>query len=262
MEFSADQTEKKSAPALQSGTDEDDYASNSFLDDTASPSGKSYRQKILEGASKNSSRKLFEGEGVTEEKSAEAEGKKTESKTAPAESLEIDDVKVQSYLLNRDALRDFIRSEGNVFATLSSRDARADQNSSQPYVGLANQGATCYLNSLLQSLFMIKEFRQRVFAFCYDPDVHGDPDMCIPLQVQKLFARLSHSRRPYLSTKPLTKSFGWNSAQAFQQQDAQELFQVLLDALERSTPGATFARPVLGKDIRLHSRGGIRTTPP
>jgi ubiquitin C-terminal hydrolase len=31
------------------------------------------------------------------------------------------------------------------------------------FVGLANQGATCYLNSLLQSLFMTPEFRNAIY---------------------------------------------------------------------------------------------------
>lgn len=32
------------------------------------------------------------------------------------------------------------------------------------YVGLSNQGATCYLNSLLQTLYMTEEFREALFA--------------------------------------------------------------------------------------------------
>ena len=35
-----------------------------------------------------------------------------------------------------------------------------------------------------------------------------------------------------VETKALTKSFGWNSGQQFQQQDVSELFNVLFDALE------------------------------
>lgn len=37
------------------------------------------------------------------------------------------------------------------------------------YVGLSNQGATCYLNSLIQTLFMTPEFRDAVYKW-YAPD--------------------------------------------------------------------------------------------
>eukprot|EP00483_Globobulimina_turgida_P011269 UN11291 len=32
------------------------------------------------------------------------------------------------------------------------------------FVGLKNQGATCYLNSLIQTLFLTPEFRQELFS--------------------------------------------------------------------------------------------------
>ena len=44
-------------------------------------------------------------------------------------------------------------------APAALRDARL-----APYCGLANSGATCYLNSLLQALYCHDEFRAQVFA--------------------------------------------------------------------------------------------------
>lgn len=35
----------------------------------------------------------------------------------------------------------------------------------QKYAGLANEGGTCYLNSLLQALFMSEEVRKVVYSF-------------------------------------------------------------------------------------------------
>lgn len=43
-------------------------------------------------------------------------------------------------------------------------------NSKQRYVGLSNQGATCYMNSLLQTLYMTPEFRTALYKWKYDPE--------------------------------------------------------------------------------------------
>ena len=47
------------------------------------------------------------------------------------------------------------------------------QKSADGFVGLRNQGATCYLNSIIQSLFMTTEFRNEIFQWKYDERVHG-----------------------------------------------------------------------------------------
>ncbi|KAA6424444.1 MAG: hypothetical protein FRX49_05656 [Trebouxia sp. A1-2] len=81
-------------------------------------------------------------------------------------------------------------------------DLYYDSKKSTGYVGLKNQGATCYMNSLLQTLYNINYFRQLQF---------GDTSV---------------------STKDLTKSFGWDTMEGFMQHDVQELNRVLCDNLE------------------------------
>eukprot|EP01033_Poteriospumella_lacustris_P009379 gene9379-6720_t len=105
------------------------------------------------------------------------------------------------------------------------------------FVGLANQGATCYLNGLIQTLFMTPEFRKAIFSWNYNQEKDGSEVFCIPLQLQRLFGRLQLCKSRSVDTVPLTKSFGWEGSEVFQQQDVQELTRVLFDALEETFKG-------------------------
>ena len=51
------------------------------------------------------------------------------------------------------------------------------------YIGLNNQGATCYMNSAIQTLYMTPEFRKSVLEWKYDEQVHGQKEYSIPFQL-------------------------------------------------------------------------------
>ncbi|XP_076198137.1 ubiquitin carboxyl-terminal hydrolase 40 isoform X4 [Aptenodytes patagonicus] len=113
--------------------------------------------------------------------------------------------------------------------------------------GIKNQGGTCYLNSLLQTLLFTPEFREALFSLGPEElgtldDSSKKPDTkvrIIPLQLQRLFAQLLLLDQQAASTTDLTESFGWNSNEEMRQHDVQELNRILFSALETSLVGTS-----------------------
>ncbi|XP_042416954.1 ubiquitin C-terminal hydrolase 13-like isoform X4 [Zingiber officinale] len=135
----------------------------------------------------------------------------------------------QGYLVNDTCV---IEAEVTVRKVVDywSYDSRKETG----YVGLKNQGATCYMNSLLQTLYHIPYFRKAVYHM---PTTENDmPSGSIPLALQSLYYKLQYSDNS-VATKELTKSFGWDTYDSFMQHDVQELNRVLCEKLEDKMKG-------------------------
>ncbi|KAJ2545053.1 ubiquitin-specific protease ubp15, partial [Coemansia sp. RSA 1933] len=121
------------------------------------------------------------------------------------------------------------------------------------YVGMKNQGATCYMNSLLQSLYFTNEFRNAVYQI---PTENDDPKTSVSLALQRVFYNLQVCDGP-VDTTELTKSFGWDSYDSFMQQDVQELNRVLQDNLESKMKG-TVVEGAVAKLFESRTKSYIR----
>lgn len=110
-----------------------------------------------------------------------------------------------------------------------------DSKKHTKFVGLNNQGATCYLNSLLQSYFTTAIFRKLVYQIPTAPSPNTKTS--VPLALQRIFYLLSTAKNT-VGTMELTKSFGWDTSDAFTQHDVQELNRILMDKLETAMKGS------------------------
>lgn len=119
------------------------------------------------------------GAGVPAADAADGEVEDVTATHATAAATEVSPEDLAMYKECKDELADTLKKEGNVYFT--------DRG---PYAGILNQGATCYMNSLLQTLFHTPRFRRRLYEWRYKPDRDGESEFCIPLALQKLFARL------------------------------------------------------------------------
>ncbi|EPY32025.1 ubiquitin carboxyl-terminal hydrolase 7 [Angomonas deanei] len=110
------------------------------------------------------------------------------------------------------------------------------------YVGLINQGCTCYLNTWIQALFHLPKFRYFVLG------LETSPKDVIPHALKRLFAQLE-AGIPNITTVELTRAFGWGEGDAVVQHDVHEMAQQLFDTLEtylKGTPHEHFIRDMFG----------------
>ncbi|RFU33440.1 hypothetical protein B7463_g2871, partial [Scytalidium lignicola] len=146
---------------------------------------------------------------------------------------------VENEAANMTAYVRIVKDEtGVLWHNFSNYDSKQETG----YVGLKNQGATCYLNSLIQSLYFTNAFRKAVYQI---PTQEEENLSNSAYTLQRLFYQLQTSSNA-VGTNELTKSFGWETRHIFEQQDVQELSRKLMERMEEKMKG-TEAENVLPK---------------
>ena len=99
------------------------------------------------------------------------------------------------------------------------------------HVGIFNEGMTCYMNSMIQSLNVLSYFKRGIFSIPYD-----NSDKSLSYSLQQLFYDLTFGNET-ASTKKLIQSFGWNNNEIFIQHDVQEFNMMFSDLMEKKLKG-------------------------
>lgn len=107
----------------------------------------------------------------------------------------------------------------------------ADDKPSNGYVGLKNLGNTCYINSLIQQLFMVNQLRYDILTVPQEDKTEDN----LVYQLQVIFAHLQASEKQSYAPYGFCNAYkDWDGrpTNVHQQQDVDEFFNLLCQRLE------------------------------
>ena len=106
----------------------------------------------------------------------------------------------------------------------SNWDIEYEEMQKTKYVGLKNMTSTCYLNSIIQQLFMIPTFRETIIKI-ENPSTNN-----ILYELQLLFSALKIYENPYYDPRSFVIA---NNLNFTEQMDADEFYGILIDKIEK-----------------------------
>ncbi|XP_038672446.1 uncharacterized protein LOC119976206 [Scyliorhinus canicula] len=109
-------------------------------------------------------------------------------------------------------------------------------DSPESFSGIKNQGATCYLNTLLQTLYMTPEMKETISRFVQNPPETLDKKTSICYHLDALFTDLGAKRTA--QTRGITRNLGMSEKDVFEQQDIEEYFRRILNEVDKESNGS------------------------
>jgi hypothetical protein len=173
-----------------------------------------------------------------------------------------------------DEVAGFVEADGSLHVRVLAHfiphrvaDPEMVQRVPNGLVGIVNSGATCYLNSLMQTLFHTNAFRRAIFQIPVpelDSSGAGDGSSGAPppggttmsLALQRVMFQLQ-TETCAVELRDLLRAFGWTANEQFQQHDVQEMLRVLLERVESIMKG-TAADGEVGRLFEGVSRSFIK----
>ena len=134
-------------------------------------------------------------------------------------------------------------------ATCMTDEAPSPPMARGKFVGLVNQGATCYLNSFFQFLYSVPELRDLFLSLPFGSDAKGAAR--VAFGIKKLMMNMRFLDTQSQSTEFLREIFGWKGTEQSDQHDMQEAMKMILfliqDSLKSLPQGRRFEELLMGK---------------